>query len=126
VQCYRPPDEDWQNRRQDAFVGGAFNSLEALPGIGNMMSAIAGQGAAIASLTADDPREAERHRQRAKQNFFHAIPGIGNLSAARDATQDWGAYSDLGKGVATPPQTSEERWVSETGPTIDKLFDSIF
>jgi len=126
VQRYRPPDENWQDRRREAAFDGISNQVSTIPVLGNVWSLLESGGAVIDAAVVDDPKESERFQALATQKLFHAIPGIGNISAARDAAQDWGAYGQLGNGAATPPQTSRDRWESETAPNLGKFLRSLF
>jgi hypothetical protein len=74
----------------------------------------------------DDPKKAAHSRHMAEMKAIHAIPGIGNLLAARDAYNDAGAFGRTLNGSATTPQqTSYDRWDTDTGPKLESFLSAL-
>ena len=130
VQCFQGPDAEWQKNKAALEESRRFNNLQAIPGLGNLVSlASAGVGGAMAGydyLTGDKDNAAHQGR-RAESDLLKAIPFFGENMAMKDANQDQQAINDLESGKATKPtQTSTEQRANVGIPKLNKSLEDIW
>lgn len=127
VQRFQGPDSDWWKTTGGNAAGGVFNTIAAIPGIGNGVSAFTAGGTLTASTIAGlmgEEQEAKKLRHASSYFGMHAIPGFGNALAAKHAAQDWGAFGENLAGRQA--ENSAQSWERDTAPHIDQLLGSLF
>jgi len=114
-----PVQREWdqkasdQRMRQGNFDALSFeglkNSIEAIPGFGNGVSALMGVaqlgGAGINALMGDKPDVTDDMLSRSGYEFMHAVPLLGNYLAGRDS---WRDYDSADKALSGDPNAGHE------------------
>ena len=127
VQRFQAPNGDWLMDAGANAGLGIYNSIEAIPGIGNALSLATGAGAGVGAIGASIAGEKETAQQFGRLSEYHgmhAIPGIGNMMAAKHAAQDFGA---AGSNLAGKPgENSVQQWDRETAPPLEAFLRSLW
>jgi hypothetical protein len=122
IQRYQAPDGDWWGKLgSDAIETGA-QGLEAIPGVGNAVSSLAGAGmlgmAGYDAATGDSKDAAARLTDA--ENFgLNAVPIAGNLRAGGQAIRSQGAV--VGDLAGKSPDTNQSGWDKWIGGGSDQF-----
>ena len=122
VQRQVPPTEDPDKGLREAEsslldVYGDQNFLEAIPGLGNIVSgayALGGLGAAGLFAIEGKDRETDMALSEAGFRGMHAIPILGNILAGRDAYNDYQTSEQALSGKATSEDGAVHQFEKES------------